>query len=145
MRKIQKAMITMLSLLLSAALLGACAEQSVPQPVPTAAEITVPVQTLPQETQVPTIAETEPVPLTYDTVPLFFQTDYPYIKFGDGTIATSGCSMTALAMVATYLTDHERRISWSTTLPNTEKPTWTGWNMPPSSWDCPLKRILTGG
>lgn len=107
MRKIQKAMITMLSLLLSAALLGACAEQSVPQPVPTAAEITVPVQTLPQETQAPTIAETEPVPLTYDTVPLFFQTDYPYIKFGDGTIATSGCSVTALAMVATYLTDHE--------------------------------------
>lgn len=107
MRKIKKILIKALSLLLSAALLGACGEPSAPLPAPTAAEVTVPTQLPPQETQAPTIPETEPIPVTYDTVPLFFQTDYPYIKFGDGTIATSGCSMTALAMVATYMTDHE--------------------------------------
>lgn len=86
--------------------LCACASQA-PVPQPTAAETTVPTETLPPETQVPTIAETEPERRTYDTVPLFYQTDYPYIKFGDGTIATSGCSMTCLSMVATYMTDHE--------------------------------------
>lgn len=70
------------------------------------------------ETQVPetvseTVPETQPpetvpevVPVHYDTVPNFYQTDYPYIKFGNGTIATSGCSMTCLAMVGSYLTDH---------------------------------------
>lgn len=86
--------------------LCACASQA-PVPQPTAAETTVPTETLPPETQVPTIAETQPERRTYDTVPLFYQTDYPYIKFGDSTIATSGCSMTCLSMVATYMTDHE--------------------------------------
>ncbi|MDY4509143.1 MAG: C39 family peptidase [Candidatus Faecousia sp.] len=86
--------------------LCACASQA-PVPQPTAAETTVPTETLPPETQAPTIAETQPEGRTYDTVPLFYQTDYPYIKFGDGTIATSGCSMTCLSMVATYMTDHE--------------------------------------
>ena len=86
--------------------LCACASQA-PVPQPTAAETTVPTEILPLETQAPTIAETEPEMLTYDTVPLFYQTDYPYVKFGDGTIATSGCSMTCLSMVATYMTDHE--------------------------------------
>lgn len=86
--------------------LCACASQA-PVPQPTAAETTVPTETLPPETQAPTIAETQPERRTYDTVPLFYQTDYPYIKFGDGTIATSGCSMTCLSMVATYMTDHE--------------------------------------
>ena len=85
--------------------LCACASQA-PVPQPTAAETTVPTETLPPETQAPTIAETQPERRTYDTVPLFYQTDYPYIKFGDGTIATSGCSMTCLSMVATYMTDH---------------------------------------
>lgn len=44
---------------------------------------------------------------TYDSVPLYFQTDYPNVRYGYGTIATSGCSVTSLAMVATYLTGHE--------------------------------------
>lgn len=52
------------------------------------------------------VPETEPPEITFDTVPQYFQTDYPYIKYGDGTIATSGCGLTSLAMVATYLTDH---------------------------------------
>lgn len=39
-------------------------------------------------------------------VPVYFQTDYPDIRYGSGSIATSGCSVTSLAMVATYLTGH---------------------------------------
>ena len=42
---------------------------------------------------------------TYDEIPLMFQTDYPDIKYGCGSVATSGCSISCLAMVATYLTD----------------------------------------
>jgi hypothetical protein len=34
-----------------------------------------------------------------------FQTDYPDIKYGCGSVATSGCSISCLAMVVTYLTD----------------------------------------
>ncbi len=43
---------------------------------------------------------------SYQNVPLYFQTDYSGIRYGAGTIATSGCSVTSLAMVATYLTGH---------------------------------------
>ena len=39
-------------------------------------------------------------------IPLYYQTDYPDIRYGAGSIATSGCSVTSLAMVATYLTGH---------------------------------------
>lgn len=39
-------------------------------------------------------------------VPLYYQTDYPDVRYGSGTIATSGCSVTCLAMVATSLTKH---------------------------------------
>ena len=75
-------------------------------------------ETLPEETAAPveiapvpeTTAETlppvtEPEKKVIDEVPLYYQTDYPYIKFGYGTMATSGCSVTCLAMVATYMTD----------------------------------------
>ena len=54
--------------------------------------------------------DTLPVPVEpdhYDKVPLYFQTDYPHHMYGSGTIASSGCSITCLAMVATYMTDHE--------------------------------------
>ena len=43
----------------------------------------------------------------YSSVPLYFQNDYPDVMFGSGTVETSGCSITSLAMVATYLTGHE--------------------------------------
>lgn len=46
------------------------------------------------------------IPADSIQVPLFYQTDYPYTRFTTGTIATAGCCITALAMVATYLTDH---------------------------------------
>ena len=39
-------------------------------------------------------------------VPNYFQTNYADVRYGSGTIATSGCSITCLAMVAAYMTDH---------------------------------------
>lgn len=47
--------------------------------------------------------ETEP-PAVQFPVPLYFQTDYPITMYGTGTIGNNGCSITCLAMVATYLT-----------------------------------------
>ena len=40
-------------------------------------------------------------------VPLYLQTDYPDVRYGSGTIETSGCSVVSLAMVATYMTGHQ--------------------------------------
>ena len=39
-----------------------------------------------------------------DSVPLFFQTDYPDIPYSEGTVATSGCGISCLSMVASYQT-----------------------------------------
>ena len=43
----------------------------------------------------------------YVSVPLYFQTDYPDAIYGSGTVETSGCSITSVAMVSTYLTGYE--------------------------------------
>ena len=43
---------------------------------------------------------------TVNGFPLYNQLDYPNKRFGSGTVATSGCGITSLAMVATYLTAH---------------------------------------
>ena len=40
-------------------------------------------------------------------VPLYFQNDYPDVMYGSGTVATSGCSVTCLAMVASAMTDYD--------------------------------------
>ncbi len=40
-------------------------------------------------------------------IPLYYQNDYPDNRYGVGTIATNGCGITSLAMVATYITGHE--------------------------------------
>lgn len=77
------------------------AEVTVPTTVAT--EATLPEETEPAET-LP--VETEPPKVTIDTVPLYYQTDYPDDRYGTGTIASSGSNMTALAMVASYMTDH---------------------------------------
>ena len=77
--------------------------------LPPVTEQTVPIRTeatIPPETTVPAVEEAAETKIV-DSVPLYYQTDYPYIPFGNGTIATSGCSITCLAMVATYLTDRE--------------------------------------
>ena len=89
-----------------------------PQTAAEVPETTLPVtattaETLPPETVAQTLPaetlpeETVPEKKTVDAVPLYYQTDYPYVKFGNGTIATSGCSVTCLAMVATWMTDRE--------------------------------------
>lgn len=40
-------------------------------------------------------------------MPTYYQNDYPNIRFGSGTVANNGCSVTALAMVASYMTGFE--------------------------------------
>ena len=40
-------------------------------------------------------------------VPLLLQTDYTDVPYGSGTVATSGCSMVSIAMVASYLRGEE--------------------------------------
>lgn len=69
---------------------------------------TEPVETEPAGEESLPIQETEPeqIPAHSIEVPLFYQTDYPYDRFTTGTISTSGCSITCLAMVATYMTDY---------------------------------------
>lgn len=71
------------------------------------------VTTSPTEaTESPQPEETEPsssAPTKVKSVngfPLYNQLDYPNKRFGSGTVATSGCGITSLAMVATYLTGH---------------------------------------
>lgn len=71
------------------------------EPPETTLPETTPPRTFPVETTQPVAVQ------TFDTVPLYFQTDYPHVKFGNGTIATSGCSMACLAMVSSYLTETE--------------------------------------
>ena len=112
MKKTTKFALIFLCLMLSASVGLACSwlTHSAPPEAAITAAAPAPAETIaetPPETQPPTVPETQPEIIRYDTVPLFFQTDYPYIKFGDGTIGTSGCSLTCLAMIATYMTDHE--------------------------------------
>lgn len=73
-----------------------------PTTVPT--EETIPEETTATEETVP--VETEAPKVTIDAVPHYHQSEYPDIRYGNGTIATSGSSVDALAMVATYMTDH---------------------------------------
>lgn len=65
--------------------------------------------TLPQETE-----ETEPEETTEEEeahctvdVPAYTQEDYPDVPFGNGSLAKNGNAVTALAMVATYLTGYD--------------------------------------
>ena len=37
-------------------------------------------------------------------IPIYYQTDYAHVPYGDGSIAECGCGPTAFAMVASYLT-----------------------------------------
>lgn len=95
-------------IVLLAAVPGARIKQSgAPDQVQAASESAGPEQSTEPAPTAETTAAAGPEQEGYLQVPRYFQTDYPYIKFGNGTIATSGCSITCLAMVATYLTDHE--------------------------------------
>ena len=95
-------------IVLLAAVPGARIKQSgAPDQEQAASESAGPEQSTEPAPTAETTAAAGPEQEGYLQVPRYFQTDYPYIKFGNGTIATSGCSITCLAMVATYLTDHE--------------------------------------
>ena len=83
------------------------------EPLP---EETLPAESLPEETVPEETEETEETDATSDRFdwtevythefPLYSQLDYPNQRFGSGTVATSGCGITSLAMVASYLTGH---------------------------------------
>ena len=98
-------------------------EETVPaataETVPAATDATVP-ETKPEETAKP---QAETVPQTtepelviptkdrkqYDKVPNYYETDYPDIRFGQGSFADYGSGVTSMAMVATYLTGYDYR------------------------------------
>jgi hypothetical protein len=40
-------------------------------------------------------------------MPIYYQNDYADVMYGSGTVANNGCSATALAMVASYMTGHD--------------------------------------
>lgn len=63
--------------------------------------------TEPAVTETTVTPETEPVRPEIDQVPQYFMNDYPDEPYSFSDVAQSGSSMTALAMVATYLTDYE--------------------------------------
>lgn len=72
--------------------------KTIPEPVPEAGNGEAPKED-PEE------PEPEPQPVSRE-MPLYNQMDYPDQRYGAGTVATSGCGITALAMVATYMTGH---------------------------------------
>lgn len=74
-------------------------------PEETVCEETVPVETEPEETESST-GRFDWTEVYSHEFPLFSQLDYPNQRFGSGTVATSGCGITSLAMVASYLTGH---------------------------------------
>ena len=75
---------------------------------PVAEEIAATEQTAESEvTLIPSLEELSGSESGYKRVPLYFQTDYPDNMYGSGSIADNGCSVTCLAMVATYMTGHE--------------------------------------
>ena len=43
----------------------------------------------------------------YEKIPTYVQEEYTHAKYGQGTVATDGSGITALAMVATYLSGYE--------------------------------------
>lgn len=72
-------------------------------PAETSVQQTDVLETIPEES---TLQETEPEKYSFDQVPQYYQNDYPDEPYSYSTVANSGSSMTALAMVATYMTDH---------------------------------------
>ena len=74
-------------------------------PPETPDEETTPDETEPAETEAQADAFDWTEVYTHE-FPLYSQLDYPNKRYGSGTVATSGCGITSLAMVATYLTGH---------------------------------------
>jgi len=88
---------------------GPSEQEASAAPVETAVQEKPAGPEVPAEPEEPTEPEEpeEPALPEYLQIPLYFQTDYPQTMYGSGSISTSGCSITCLAMVATYLTGHE--------------------------------------
>lgn len=42
------------------------------------------------------------IPTSGMKVPKYYQTDYKNVKYGTGTISTSGCAPTCIAMIVSY-------------------------------------------
>ena len=80
------------------------AEPEETQPQETQSEETQTEETIPQETFV---AEVSAEHGQTRDVPRYFQNDYPHDRYADGTIATSGCSVTSLTMVANAITGYD--------------------------------------
>ena len=79
-------------------------------------EETVPETTVPEETTEGTTPETTEPDIVKDEegnivsvqgIPLYFQGDYPDAPYADGTVKTSGCSVTSLTMVANAITGYD--------------------------------------
>lgn len=68
---------------------------------------TEPPEAAPPETTPPETMPTEPEVIHYDTVPNYYETDYPDIRYGTGSFAEYGSGITSVAMVATYLTGYD--------------------------------------
>lgn len=79
------------------------AAEEIPETVPTEPEATEPE---PTEPGYPTHAQTGEDGSVYNPVPYISQQDYD-TPYGTGTVATNGCTLTALSMAATYLTGQE--------------------------------------
>lgn len=82
-------------------------EEVLPVPVPEETEAEQMQEADADVSVLPTLEELAETVTGYSRVPLYFQTDYPDNMYGSGTIANNGCSVTCLAMVASYLTGHE--------------------------------------
>jgi len=74
-----------------------------PLPVSASAEAAMESEAVPAEQN----SQQEASNQTDNPFPHYFQTDYPDVRFGTGTVATNGCSVTSLAMVASYMTGHQ--------------------------------------
>lgn len=65
-------------------------------------------ETVPQTTEPELVIPTKDRK-QYDKVPNYYETDYPDIRFGQGSFADYGSGVTSMAMVATYLTGYDYR------------------------------------
>lgn len=78
-------------------------EETVPEE--TTQDETIPEETAPEETEAEA-SSSDWTDVYSHEFPLYSQLDYPNKRYGSGTVATSGCGITSLAMVASYLTGH---------------------------------------
>lgn len=62
---------------------------------------------VPAELPVELLAAVSAKRKVYDEIPGYVQEDYVHALYGDGTVASCGSSITALAMAATYLTGYQ--------------------------------------